>query len=129
VSEIIHSKKLFDGRFTAEELHRTLAWGAATCNGCGSSKLAIRIQIFIRLIDMNPHERSTAELGIALREIKPVTFPDGNKAILYSRIHACDLCKPAAERAAAKAPSYSIVDISRGPGPDNALVSVAAAIV
>jgi hypothetical protein len=124
---IIHSTKLFGGQVTAEELHARLAWGDAVCTGC-RGRPCMRVQIFIRLVDMSPDECGTANLGISLGSIKPVKLPSGHTAIVYSRAFACGLCKRALERVAAKAPSYAIVDISYGPGPDKALVAVPHAV-
>jgi hypothetical protein len=38
--------------------------------------------------------------------------------IRLTTVYACKACTPAAEKVAAKAPSWAIVDIHRGPGPD-----------
>jgi hypothetical protein len=125
---IIHREKLFGGRATAEELHAKLAFHGAACDGCKSPHVSIRIQVFIRIVDMNPSERIAVEEGIRLGMIKPVKLATG-MAIMYSRVHACRLCSPAAERAAARGPSYAIVDIMRSPGAEKPLVSVPGLIV
>lgn len=124
---IIHRRPLFGGVTTAEELHAKTAFHGARCDACGGPP-AIRIQIFIRLSDMSPTERTGAELAIRSGQVKPVKLATG-PALLWSRVHACRLCQRGAERAAARGPSYCIVDISRGPGADAPSVAVPSTLI
>lgn len=119
---VVHRRKLFGGRVTAEELHHKLAWGGAKCSAC-SAPPAIRIQIFVALSDMSLDTRTAVEIQLALGKLHAV-MTDRGKVIRTSLMFACTGCQQAAERAAAKGPSYAIVDISRGPGPENALIAV-----
>lgn len=123
---IIHRRALFGGRTTAEELHAKHAFHGARCDACKAPP-SIRIQVFVRIVDMNPSEKVAVEEAIKLGMVKPVKLATG-PAILYSRVHACRMCAPAAERAAARGPSYAIVDIMRSPGADKPIVGVPALI-
>lgn len=120
---IIHRDKLFGGRHTAEELHAKLAFGNHRCDGCGGPP-AIRISVFVPLRDMALDLRLAVEFEISQGRINTVKTSAG-LAVRTSFVHACKLCQPTAERAAARgAPSYAIVDIMRGPSPDQPLVQV-----
>lgn len=120
---IIHTKKLFDGRYTAEELNAKLAWGAHKCNGCGGPP-AIRISIYVALTDIELNARLAIMFEIEQGRINTVPLSDG-PGIRVSFIHACKNCQATAERAAARgAPSYAVVDIQRGPGPDAPMIQV-----
>lgn len=120
---IIHRAKLFQGRTTAMDLHRELAWGGHRCDGCGAKDTAIRIQTFVLLKDMSMATRMAIEFQISIRKLHTAKFRDG-EAIRTGVIHACPRCSPAAERAAAQGPSFAIVDIDRGPGEDKPMVQV-----
>lgn len=123
---IIHRDKLFGGQVTAEELHAKLAWGGANCSAC-PSPAAMRVQIFVALRDMSANLRRAVEIQVALGNIHTVPTALG-PAVRTSYQFACHRCSPALERAAARGPSYAIVDIDRGPGPDRILVGVAAPV-
>lgn len=125
MSEIIHRRKNFGGVMTAEQVHAELAWWKNTCSACGAPP-AMRIQVFILVKDLEPAVRAVAELEIAAGRLHTVPYQQG-PALRVAKIYACVLCRKAAERAAARrAPSYAIVDIDRGPGPDSPIVAVPA---
>lgn len=127
MSEILHRKKLFGGRETAQQIHAEMAWGGRKCDGCGQPP-AIRIQVFVALADMEVHLREAVQLEIARGKIHRVQMKQG-PAVRVSCMHACRFCQVTAERVAARdAPSYAIVDIERGPGPDKPIVGVVSAL-
>ncbi len=123
MSEILHRRKLFGGR-PAAEVYAEDAWPGARCNGCGSSHVTIRVQVFVALADMAADLRHRAMIELALKRVWPVKTKRGT-AIRWSEQYACRLCQPALERAAARGYSFAIVDIDRGPGPEVPLVGVA----
>jgi hypothetical protein len=121
---IIHRRKFFNGELTPQQLHAELAWHKRKCGGCGGPP-AMRIQSFVLLSDLQPEARVVVDCEIALNRLHTTKMEDG-PAIRIGDLFACSMCSPAAERAAAKAPSYAIVWIEKGPGPDTTTVSVVA---
>jgi hypothetical protein len=121
---IIHRKKFFNGEVTPQQLHAELAWYKRTCRGCGSPP-ALRIQTFLLLTDLQPEARAVVDCEIALGRLHTVKMEKG-PAIRIGDLFACSSCAPAAERAAAKGPSFAIVWRDTGPGPDNPIVAVPA---
>lgn len=125
MSETIHTKKLFDGRQTAEEVHRSLAFPADARCACGSKKVAIRVRVFWPADDL-VREKPEFAMQMAARHggrLPVVEFKHG-KHVRVGDAFACDLCKSVLEKEAAKAPSWVVVEVDRGPGPDNAQVQV-----
>ena len=120
-----HRKKLFGGRATAEEVHSKHAFPVnAQCQGCKTRGVITRIIILGPLDEMKKRD----PLLDVLAEVDPQKFlkllvptKDGPH-IKISTTYACKMCTPALERAAAKGPSWVIVDIHRGPGPDKVVV-------
>ncbi len=127
-NRVVFKRKLFDGRRTAEEEFRRLAFPpGATCAVCSSPKVAIQIVLFAELSELEKRDPG----GMAALA---ATNPQGLHALLvptrygvtFIRLkvaHACDRCKVTAERAAAKHPSWMYVDIKRGPGPDKIVIA------
>lgn len=121
---IIHSTKLFGGRETAMELHRRLAWNGKPCDGCGAKDTSLRIQTFVLMSDMSADTRMAIEFQISIKKLHAAKLPGGRRAIRTGVMHACPRCAPSLERAAAKGPSYAILDFDRGPGEDKPLIQV-----
>ena len=131
---IRHRRKLFDGRYTAEEVHTSFAFPPhAQCQGCERPP-TMRIIVMAPLDEMrkrNPEFDTVMELDpsffmqqlVKIRE-NP-TDEVGKPYVKVSVVYACKRCTPRAEKAAAKAPSWCIVEINKGPGPDNPIVGVA----
>lgn len=126
MAEIVHRKKLFGGRETAQQVHAELAWYGKTCAACDGPP-AIRIQVFVLLSDLDPARRAAVlfEVGMGRQRILKLAGGDGVKA---SDIAACALHIKGAEHAAAGAPSWAIIEIDRGPGVDNPVVGVVSSI-
>jgi glutaredoxin len=127
MSETIHLKKFMGGQMTPNEAHRKLAFGGHRCDsgGCGQPA-AIRIRVFAPADEVM---QRSPEFLIQLAaknegQIPVVDFRQG-KYIRISEVYACDHCKGDAERAAAKGPSWTCVEIDRGI-PDKVQVQVQA---
>lgn len=121
MSTTIHRRKLFGGRCTAEEFHRAHAFPVgARCAGCRSTKVGVRAQVLVPLAELRARDpmadlAMTADpAGFARVLVQTVHGPH----VRLSTVYACDRCAPSMERALAKQPSWVIVDINRGPGPD-----------
>lgn len=122
MADIIHRRRLFNGR-PAAEVYAEDAWPGAKCSGCGSAHVVLRVQVFIALSDMSADLRHRAMIELALRRVYSVKTKRGT-AIRWSEQYACGLCRAALERAAARGPSYAIVDLERPPGPEVPIVGV-----
>lgn len=123
--DIIHRRKNFGGLETAEQVHAELAWFGQKCNACGGPP-ALKVRVFLRLVDMSVASREAIMLEIGLGRISPIRGPSG-WSVLWATKVACRRCAPALERAAARqAPSWACVEFERGPGPDSPIVGVAA---
>lgn len=124
-AETIHRKKLFDGKLTAEEVHRGHFPQDAYCK-CGSTKVAICVRTFWPVEDLI-RNRPEAAMALAAQhggKLPCVDFTMG-KHVRVGMAYACDSCKATLERKAASAPSWVVVEIDRGPGPDKPVVQVA----
>lgn len=125
-AEIRHRKQLFGGRYTAEEVHRSASFPkGAVCGGCRSSKVAIRARTFVPFADF---VKNMPELAMQMAaanggSIPCVDFKHG-RHVRVGDAYACDLCAGALERALARGPSWVVVDIERGPGPERPVVQV-----
>jgi hypothetical protein len=127
MSKIIHRRKTFGGTMTAAEVHAELAWWRNRCSACGGPP-AMRIQVFLFVKDLAPEARAVAEIEIAAGRLHTVPYQQG-PALRTAKIYACSSCKATAQRVIARqAPSYAIVDIDEGPGPDSPIVGVPVAL-
>lgn len=120
----IHVKKFAGGRETPQEMHARIAWAGRRCLHCKGPP-AIRIKVFAPVEELkqrSPHVMA----GLAS------AFPGGSIPVVPT-VHGpmlkttdvvfCARCAPAAERAAAKGPSWALVEIDRGPDPKNRVVA------
>jgi hypothetical protein len=124
-------RQLFDGRFTAEEAHAMFAFPrSARCAGCGSRGLALRAIVMAPLDEAVKHRMIDPESAKDPYRLASILIPIQESATsrkLYVRIsitYCCRRCQREFERALAKAPSWCIVEINRGPGADK-IVSMA----
>lgn len=126
---VIHRKRLFDGKMTAEEVHSKYGFPRhAKCAGCGAPPL-IRGIVLMEFAEArkNPmiDQLLLARPEALLEQIVQIKGSDG-KPSPYFRVsiaYACKRCAPTMERTLAKAPSHCIVEINRGPGPDKMISS------
>lgn len=123
--EVRHLTRFMEGRMTPEEAHR--AYGIRkSCYVCGKPA-AIRIRVLVQLEEItkrNPefvaHVAATNPEGPYIPTVPTRYGP----MVKMSDVGACDNCKVEAERAAARGPSWAIVEIDRGPGADKTQVQV-----
>jgi hypothetical protein len=125
MDQVLHRKKLFGGKFTAEEFHAKYAFRPGIkCSGCGGRPMvrAITMMELKEARRVNPaiDELMTIAPEGLLEQIVQIKGSDG-RPIPYLRLgvaHACKACSPSMEKQLAKAPSHVIVEINRGPGTD-----------
>ena len=126
--EVLHRRQLFGGRMTAMEVHQKYAWKDAKCGGCGRTPV-IMIRVLVTKDDLLRHGDPSTLAALM------VSNPDGTNSIptfptkygpmvVASKTFACEQCKLTAETAAARGPSWALVEIDRGPGPDGATSQV-----
>lgn len=130
----IHNRKLFGGKTTAEELHRTIVFSGGLCGGCGSPKTVMRVRTFYPMRDLVDRKPEVA-MQIAAKHDGRLPCVDfkgpGNRPVPYVRVgdaYACELCSKTLEQTVAEGErrdSRIVSHIDRGPGPDNVQVQVA----
>lgn len=119
--QVIHRTKLFGGLTTAEELNSREGFGGkCTIEGCPNLPV---IQIKMFMLRSEFMERAP-DLAAAIAATNPdgpyipatpMTFGD---MVMFSKANACKVHQTDAEKTAAKAPSWVLVEINRGPGAD-----------
>lgn len=133
---VIHRKKLFGGRFTAEEIHAKHAFPpGAKCSGCGGPPM-IRAMVMAPLDEVKKRDPefevleqlATVSPEAAQRWFKMLVQIKGSdgKPVPHIRLitaYACQSCGPTMEKTLAKGPSWCIVEINRGPGRDRVITS------
>jgi len=121
-------KQLFGGRETAEEVHSSAAFPPGSkCAGCGKSRgLIMRIIILAPVDEISKRDPRFADMVEQCPQqfMEIVVRTKYGTMLRLSTTYACHACQRDAERAAAKAPSWCIVDINRGPGKDKTIVGV-----
>lgn len=130
--ERVHRTQLFGGRSTAEEVHAKMAFPAHAKCVCGR-RPEVRAITLAPLDEARRHfpdvdrlaEYAPQELlmrTVAIRESPMVKA--GKPYVRLGVAYACKSCAPTMERALAKLPSWVIVEINRGPGPERPVVGV-----
>jgi hypothetical protein len=125
--KIIHRTQFDGGRSTPEEYHQRHAFKPGQkCSGCPRRPVAtLRVLLPIEELIKVDAEGVGRMIVEAPRELDALCshLTDG-VYIRTTTVYACRSCLPAAERAAARgAPSWAIVEISRGPGTTNLITS------
>lgn len=128
---VIHRTKLFGGVKTAAEVHSETAWrGKCTIEGCPHLPV-IQIRCFMTLNDFVNKAPSMAAAIAASNPDGPFvpTVPmTWGPMVRFSTVNACRTHQSDAEKTVAKAPSWVMVEIDRGPGADKAVVQVAESV-
>lgn len=127
MAENIHINRFMGGTISPREYHIKHAFPpGAKCKGCGQ-KPVITIRTYAPVKDMLKTDPMLAKLA----ELDPMAFMEltvqgifKEPMLMLACIFACPNCAPAAERAAARGPSWIIVDIDRGPKADYGFVQV-----
>jgi len=117
--EVLHRRKFMGGRETPNEVHRRLGI-KKKCVVC-SRPGAIRIRVFMPYDEASRRAPNMIAAIMATNpdgaKVPTVTFKDGStprEFIKASDSAFCDFCKVEAERVAATAPSWAVVEIDRG---------------
>lgn len=123
--QIIHRSKLFKGQKTAQEIHAQYGF-RSKCLKCGGPPV-IRVKMMMHVTDFKQKAPEWAS-AIALTNPKgqdvptiPTTY---GPMVKYADVTACRHHAKDLELTAAKAPSWVLVEIDRGPGADNPVVQV-----
>lgn len=128
--ETIHRTKLFGGRQTAEEVHAKYGM-KLPCHACGKMPVIMikTLMLHDEFIKRDPVLASEIARTNPAGPYVP-TFPTTfGPMVLISKVTACKQHQRDLEKAAAKGPSYILVEIDRGPGADRAQVSVPDSLV
>lgn len=125
--EVIHSKKLFDGKTNAQTLHRELGFGGP-CTICGKPPV-VKIVVMAPLTDVMAKMPEYIRLRGLLSGGKLHTIKSKyGELVRLTKVIACYLHAKDAVKAAAKPPSgwndCIVVDIDYGPDPDKVQVAV-----
>jgi hypothetical protein len=116
---IVHRRKLFDGKTTAEEVYvKSLG---KSCLVCGAPAL-VSIRMFAPMAELDRIQ--LFKLSLAHEGQVPVVDTIYGKFVRVSQVHACKSCSPTAQREAAKHPSSWFVEIDEGPGAERTLIAL-----
>lgn len=130
-AEKIHRSKLFGGVATAQEVHAKYGFRqACQATGCGATPV-IQIKMFMlhdEFVQRNPQMATMIAMSNPGGKYIPCTPTTFGPMVRFSTVAACRTHQKDAEMAAAKAPSYVLVEIDRGPGADKPIVQVASNI-
>jgi hypothetical protein len=120
----LNVKRFMNGAITPQEYHAANAFGPdAHCAGC-AGKPSVRAIVMIPYDEaikrgyVPPGHEASAEVlsrVVLLRSSSGAAEPH----VRLSKAYACPMCQPAFERELARAPSWAVVDINRGPDPSN----------
>lgn len=124
MAEVRHLKKFAGGRTTPQKMHADLAFPrTAKCGGCQRKPL-IRAITLAPLDEMRRRQPGldalmTADPNGFMSQIVKIRENSEDKAGKpYLRVgvaYACESCKKSLEQAAAKSPSWCIVEFNYGP--------------
>ena len=117
---VIHVKKFMDGRMSPQELHRALGI-RKKCEQCGAPA-AVRIRVLVELAELVKRQPEFVAQIMATNQngpYVPTIDTKYGKMVKISDVGACENCRKSAEIAAARGPSWCIVEIDRGPSPTN----------
>lgn len=135
---ILHGRRTFEGTtgMSPEEYHAKHAFPlGAKCSGCGGPP-QIRAIVMAPLDEVkkrDPDFAQISELATTNPEAAKRFFEmlvqikgsDGKPVphVRLSTAYACKRCGPTMEKTLAKGPSWCIVEINRGPGPQKIITS------
>lgn len=130
---VIHRSKLFNGKRTAAEVHAQFGF-VDRCGLCGGPPvIKVKMMALISEIKKRSPEYWVAICSAAAQGghldrngniMVPYIDTTYGKMIRFSQNTACAAHRRELEVTAAKAPSWVLVEIDRGPGADNPIVQV-----
>ncbi len=125
---VIHRKKLFGGRMTAEDVHQKYAFPPHAKCACGARPMTRAIV----MIELEEAKKRMPQLDgvmlfepqLFLSQIVQIKETDTTRPYLRISIaYACKMHRRELERQLAKAPSHCIVEFNHGPGTDKVVTS------
>lgn len=126
-SEIIHRRKQFGGIATAEEIHARQGMRQACGAGGCKNLVTIQVKMFMahdEFVQRNPELAAQIAATNPSGPYIPCTPMTFGPMVMFSKVSACRTHQKDLEKAAAKAPSWVLVEIDYGPGADKPLVAV-----
>lgn len=132
-----HRKKFMGGRASPEQVHSDLAFPPGVrCSGCSGPRPIMRAVVMAPLDEVRKRDPDFEQLE-RLALISPeaaqrfhsilvmLKDAEGKPAphLRLSTAYSCASCASSMEKALAKGPSWVVVDINRGPGPDRVVTS------
>lgn len=120
--KVVHHRKFMGGKETPQETHRKVVFAGKKCP-CGLPP-ATRAITFATVKDLRDKEpERIISLAVEHNGQLPVVEFNTNgtpeKFIRLGVAFACDICKPAIEKAMARLPSWVLVEWDGGPDPRN----------
>lgn len=122
-------KKLFGGRTTAQDIWRQHVIGKRLCNKC-QAPATMEGHLFWPVEDFERDQPALA-VQIASQHHGGIPFVSFRSAggvkrdfVHMPTLYACGNCAREMERMLARAPSYVVVEVRRGPGPDKIVSAV-----
>ena len=118
-------RRFMDGRATPQQVHGAWAFKpGAHCLAC-SRRPVTSVRIFWpidELVRRDPQFATLLQADPAMVMQMVVQMSDGKHYVRVSSALACPQHSSYLEKVAAKAPSWAVVDINRGPDPTNRVV-------
>ena len=124
---VIHRSKLFGGVKTAQEVHQQYGF-RAKCSKCGGPPV-IQVKMFMHhdeFVKRDPLLAAEIARSNPAGPYVPTVQTTFGPFVKYATVTACKAHQKELEVEAAKAPSWVLVEIDRGPGSDKASVQVTA---
>jgi hypothetical protein len=120
----IHVRNFYSATgMTPEQMHVEALNAKCPC-GAAATTRAISYAKLDELMQRTGGQELIGRLLVAHRGQLPVIEFTYGKFVKIGEVFACNLCRPTMEREAAKGPSWVLVHIDRGPGPEKPLVQV-----
>lgn len=128
MSRTLNPQKFLNGTMTPQEFAAANTFGFhAKCAGCGASPV-ISATVFLPYVEavkrgyIPPGSELSQEVASVLISLRTGCNKEEEPHVRLSQAYACRVCQPAFERQLARAPSWAVVDINRGPDPSNRVV-------
>lgn len=124
--QIIHRTKLFKGAKTAQEVHAQFGF-RTRCLRCNGTPV-VRVKMFMHhddFVKKAPEWASAIALTNPKGQYVPTVPMTYGPMVKYADVTACMHHQKELELEAAKAPSWVLVEIDRGPGSHKPFVQVA----